>query len=332
MSEEDVEIICGEWEIGDASMSSSGESHNTLFAVQEIKRHPDFGISRGNNKTQYVINDVATIHVTSVDRTVFEKNKIYPGCLPKIGEKNEVAVHAGWSSPPPLSYLQDNAPFHIPYYRDFRKLWHYRMDISACQDPRTNEINGEPLSFPSDTYYPPGLVCGKEQRRYFCPSSGESGSPLMTENGGKFQIDGILSFIKGCGAFSFDQSFGSLWPVLSLFNPATFNLDYSVLYQQSNNPSAYTKLICYMPWIAQQYGLEYNDPGETDQACVEGNGNIEDVTEVESRECRSSPSSYFDVLPSGFQLELTADITELPCIFPFYLDGQRIDDSCIQLG
>ena len=236
-----------------------------------------------------------------------------------MGVRQGVAIHAGWSSPPPLSYLQDNAPFHVQFYRDFRKMWHYRMDISACQDPLTNEINGGPLTFPSDTYYPPGLVCGKEQRRYFCPSSGESGSPLMTDNGGKLQIDGILSFIKGCGAFSFDQDFGSLFPILNIFNPTTFNISYSVLYQQSNNPSVYTKLICFMPWIASQYGLQYNDSEETDQACVKGTGNIEDVTGVESKECRSSPSSYFNFV-------------EFPCIFPFYLDGRRIEDSCVQLG
>ena len=279
-----------------------------------------------------MINDIATIHVSPVDRNIFNQNKIYPGCLPRSGVRQGSAIHAGWSTPPPLSYLQDNAPYHVPYYRDFRKMWHYRMDISTCQDPLTNEINGEPLEFPSDTYYPPGLICGKEQRRFFCPSSGESGSPLMTDNGGKLQIDGILSFIKGCGAFSFDQSFGSLYPVLSLFDPDDFNLDYSVLFQQSNNPSAYTKLSCFLSWIAEQYGLEYSSDPVPDQSCVEGNGNIEDVTEVESRDCRSSPSSYFDVFSSQFQLNFQTDISELPCIFPFYLDGQRNEESCIQLG
>ena len=333
MTGEDVEVICGEWEIGDATMASSAEKYNTIFSIEEIKRHPEFGISRGNNKTQFVINDIATIHVTPVDRSIFDENKIYPGCLPRSRLSKQSAIHAGWSTPPPPSYLQDNAPYHVPYYRDFRKMWHYRIDIAACQDPITNEISDEPLEYPSDTYYPPGLICGKEQRRYFCPSSGESGSPLMTDNDGKgkLQIDGILSFIKGCGAFSFDQSFGSLYPVLSLFDPDDFNLTYSVLYQLSNNPSAYTKLSCFLPWIAEQYGLEYSDP-VPDQACVEGNGNIEDVTEAESRECRSSPSSYFDVYSSEYQLSFTSRIPELPCIFPFYLDGQRNEGSCIQLG
>ena len=156
---------------------------------------------------------------------------------------------------------------------------------------------------------------------------GESGSPLMTDEGGKLQVDGILSFIKGCGVFSFDQSLGDLWGVITF---DLVDLDYSVLFQLSNNPSAYTKLVCFLPWIAEQYGLEYNDPGDTDQACVEGNGNIEDVTEVESRDCRSIPSSYFDIKSSSLLLRF--NVSELPCLFPFYLNGQRIDNSCIQLG
>ena len=76
------------------------------------------------------INDIATIHVPNVDRNIFEENQIYPGCLPKLNTNQQSrAIHAGWSSPPPLKYLQENAPFHFPYFRDFSKRWHYRMDM-----------------------------------------------------------------------------------------------------------------------------------------------------------------------------------------------------------
>ena len=34
MTGDDVEVICGEWEIGDATMSSSGESYNVIFNVE----------------------------------------------------------------------------------------------------------------------------------------------------------------------------------------------------------------------------------------------------------------------------------------------------------
>ena len=205
-------------------------------------------------------------------------------------------------------------------------MWHYRMDLEKCQDPTENDFNGEELKFPSNTYYPPGLVCAKEQRRYFCPSSGESGSALMTEDkdSGKLVIDGLLSFIKGCGAFSFDQSYGSLYPYISLFNPQDFGLEFSVLFQLSNNPSAYTKLSCFLSWIAEQYDLEFESPVEDDVQCVEGTGDIQDVTEVENKDCRSNPSSYFESSPFSVQ-------EELPCLLPFYLENQRIE-ACIQLG
>ena len=262
-----------------------------------------------------------------MDVDVFEKYQIYPGCLQeqKDRKKSKTVIHAGWSSPPPLSYVQQNAPFHLPHYRDFRKLWHYRMDIEKCQDPTKNDFNGEELQFPSNTYYPPGLVCAKEQRRYFCPSSGESGSALMTESkDGQLIIDGLLSFIKGCGAFSFDQSYGSLYPYISLFNPQDFGLEFSVLFQLSNNPSAYTKLSCFLPWIAEQFGLEFESSREDEMQCLEGTGDIEDVTDVENKDCRSNPSSYLESSP--FSVE-----EELPCLLPFYLEDQRIE-ACIQLG
>ena len=272
-----------------------------------------------------------------IDQIHFERNKIYPGCLPKGNfqkeEDAQLGIHSGWSTPPPLSYLQDNAPFHLPYYRDFRKQWHYRMDLVHCEDPSENEINGLPLQFPSKTFYPPGLICAKEQRRYFCPSSGESGSPLMTEDkDGNLVMEGFLSFIKGCGAFSFDQSFGSLWPLISLFDPEEFGLEYSVLFQLSNNPSAYTRLSCFLPWVAAQYNLQYEAPPQLDAECSVGSGVEDEDQEASATDCRSNPSSYFQSSSPAFLEEFDIDGNEFPCIFPFYLDGQKIDNLCIQLG
>ena len=322
----DAEIICGEWEIGDASQTSSGELYNIIFQITEIRRHPGFQISRGTNQTQFVKDDIATIHVVDLDKQVFDDKKLFPACLPQTNshklDKPKRAIHAGWSTPPPVTYVQNNAPYHLPYYRDFRKLWHYRMDVEeTCMDPLVNEINGLPLQFPSNTYYPPGLICAKEHLRHFCPSSGESGSPLMTKRNGSFVAEGILSFIKGCGAFAFDTNFaGKTW----LLDPANFGLQYSSLYQQSNNPPAYTKLVCYLPWIAQQYGLTFEISG--DPSCSVGHGNASDVTDFEARNCRSSPSTYTTTVGNTIPLD------ELPCIFPFFLDGNKINYDCVQLG
>ena len=65
----------------------------------------------------------------------------------------------------------------------------------------------------------------------------------MTENKDrKYEAEGILSFIKGCDDLFFGQSeSGSNWK----------------LFQYSTSPTVYTKLYCFLPWIADQYDLEY---------------------------------------------------------------------------
>ena len=56
---------------------------------------------------------------------------------------------------------------------------------------------GEPLNYPTNSYYPPGTVCATEVLGEFCPTSGESGSPLMVTDGqGRMAAVGISSFIK----------------------------------------------------------------------------------------------------------------------------------------
>ena len=58
----------------------------------------------------------------------------------------------------------------------------------------------------------------------------------------KFKAEGILSFTKGCDSFYLDPT------------DAGNNF---YLSQRSSNPTAYTKIYCYLPWIAKQYGLHY---------------------------------------------------------------------------
>ena len=92
--------------------------------------------------------------------------------------------------------------------------------------------------FTTNTFYPPGTICAKEQFNQFCPTSGESGnivnvmheftdqhyveawamgknfynfqhvsntvsgSPLMTESSeSRLTAEGILSFVKGCSRY-----------------------------------------------------------------------------------------------------------------------------------
>ena len=144
------------------------------------------------------------------------------------------------------------------------------MSITPCKDPTSNDEN-----FKSNTYYPPGIiskhkeleyyyfihfklkigsVCGTEQKQQFCPTSGDSGSVLMVKNEDmEFEAEGLLSFIKSCDTLNF----GPIGPDCSNYR----------LIQSASNPIVYTKLYCFLPWIAHQYGHEYKD-SETDQVQI----------------------------------------------------------------
>ena len=225
-----------------------------------------------------------------------------PACLPlsgDISEKEREAVQAGWSSPPPISVVASEASQFVPQYSDWFKLWHYKMELVPCRDPSVYAIwpSNSAVQFPSNTYYPPGTVCAQEISFGFCPSSGESGSPLIVrENAAhqeRFVVAGILSFTKGCSNFEF-----------GIRNP-----NRSQLKQRSVNPAVYTRLHCSLPWIAEQYNLQLPSSATIDPDCSKGQGNPSDEDI-----CRNAPDKEEE--------------PEVPCIFPFYLDNVE-QNSCV---
>ena len=81
----------------------------------------------------------------------------------------------------------------------------------------------------------------------------------------------------------------------------------ALLFQESINPTIYNKLSCHLPWIAEQYDMDF-DAGDTERECIEGVGSPSGVEEqAETRECRCACS--FESL----------------CIFPFYWEGKYYD-------
>ena len=84
----------------------------------------------------------------------------------------------------------------------------------------------------------------------------------------------------------------------------------SFLNQATRTPAVYTKLSCFLPWIAEQYGMKFDDNNK-DHAldCTHGTGNISDFN---ADLCRS------------------ANIGEEPCIFPFYWNG-KLYEQCVFL-
>ena len=153
--------------------------------IQCFYRHPGFEISRGEGKPQFVVHDIA---VLKVDDTLSQMLSLRPACLPTSDPLPAKAVHAGWSSPPPLretlmlklsyntkneakillmenyklpnimkdikffcSLLEAESNGYVEHYRDFFKLWHLKINISSCKDPEAPDEK-----FPSDSYYPFG--------------------------------------------------------------------------------------------------------------------------------------------------------------------------------
>jgi len=299
MTGADAEIVCGEWETGSIPFSQSGEQFNIILPINEIVRHPNFDTSQGAGPGTG--SDIAIFKVNDQYLTSDRYSLINPTCLPQSTANPSVgstAVHSGWSRPPSLSFLREFAPPYIQYYRDFLKQWHLKMEIAECRDPLINPVNGDNLIYPTDTSYPAGTVCAKEFTRLSCFTTGDSGSPLMIKQSDtRYYTEGILSFIKGCDVFSFGVGASEKRYFLN---------------QQSQNPSVYAKLSCFLPWIALQYGLQYD--GVVGDEC----STTQPSNKQASGECRNTPSNLLEAVQN----------LELPCLFPFYLDGKKYE-SCV---
>jgi len=144
---------------------------------------------------------------------------------------------------------------------------------------------GGTLTYPSNTYYPPATVCATDVTVQSCFSTGDSGSPLMVREEDRpmrYFIEGILSFVKGCEQFVFGVR-------------DTAETKYELL-QNSENPAAYAKLSCHLPWIAEQYGMSYD--AVDDETCIK----TESPSPPYDTKCRQNRGS-----------DLTAK--EHPCIF-----------------
>ena len=77
------------------------------------------------------------------------------------------------------------------------------------------------------------------------------------------------------------------------------------MFQQTEKPSIYTKLSCFLPWIAQQYGMDFTETVEDEnQECTSGSGDINDFN---AEDCRCNCPG------------------ERLCIFPFYWNGKLIE-------
>ena len=63
---------------------------------------------------------------------------------------------------------------------------------------------------------------------------------MVKKSIGRYSVEGVLSFLKGCDVFSMGRN----------NDDTTF---FFASYTES--PLAYTKLSCYLPWVAEEFGL-----------------------------------------------------------------------------
>ena len=288
MTPQDAEILCGEWETGPIPRILSGEKYNVFFPIKKIVRHPSFNVKNGEGLIGGRDISIFKVDDSGIDEYKARSLKLRPACLPPGKRTSKKGIHTGWSRPPPFYIVEAYAPKYLKFYRDFSKQWHFAMDIlDKCEDPQVFPYSNDSLPYPSNTSYPAGAVCAKDRTRKSCFSQGDSGSPLMVREKNRpqrFYVEGILSFVKGCRTFTFGPG----------------GLD-----QFSDNPTAYTKLSCFLPWIAKQYGMEFVQ-GDTEDECVKESGNPNDG---DNKTCNAIHSPE-------------------ECIFPFYYNGVRYD-KCI---
>ena len=108
------------------------------------------------------------------------------------------------------------------------------------------------------------------------------------------------------------------------YSSSATEANFAYISQQSVNPSVYTKVSCYLPWIAEQYDMDYEQTNSVDPDCLNGNGNIDDVT---AKVCRTTPTRS-RAFPSYI---IVNDRAEAQCIFPFSFDGEK-NMGCLVSG
>ena len=99
MTGAEAEVKCGEWD----TATDTEEDYNVILPIEKITLHPDFDISRGELNSQFVANDIATLHVIDENfEQQSQTHKIYPACLPTqhLSDTDAVSgIHSGsvWS-------------------------------------------------------------------------------------------------------------------------------------------------------------------------------------------------------------------------------------------
>ena len=248
----DLLVVCGEWSLGQEPELYSRE-REVVMPVTKLINHPRYSAEQGPGEGY----DIAVYHVDDTRLRQGVHEEVLPACLP---EQSQVSVGskgilAAFKDPLPLSvyYLARFDRTVKKYRADELILRHTRMDVVEC---------GDPAWMASHTFYPRGVLCARDPSAESCLDSGDSGSGLVMPRGdGTFSWVGTLSFYKGCDRAK------------SQFQ------DEKVSNFHGENPGVFSSGVCYLPWIARQYGLTFSRG--SGQGCEQTTGNREDRDKTE---------------------------------------------------
>ena len=225
-------------------------------------------------------------------------------------------LYEGFLQPDECIYfisVSDQLQSFFDVYAHLHKQWHFRMKKISCRDLPIKRPTNLPNYYPTfntNTSYPAGTVCTLEDTPEdpICLTGGESGSPLMSVQAERHTAEGVMSFTRSC---------------LAEIGTKGSRPNKEVLKFTSTSPNVYTKLSCFLPWVAKQYGLVWDNPEPEDPECNVVQGDPADFNQTY---CGTLPDQNVQELGAGQQLPL-----ELPCIFPYFLDEKRYD-GCLQFS
>ena len=235
-------MVCGSKSIAEVPEQLTVQKE-VVLNVLSFTNHPQYDSSKGPvggyDIAVYKVDD-SPLQAKGV---VSLASGIWPACLPKETYLEGVpGVVAGWRDPIPNYFgFTDNEQTAEAYRLVNLELRQARMELmDECRDPDWMEIT-------NSTFYPQGVICARDPSASSCLQFGNSGSGLLLPFAGwlggpqRFSWVGSLSMYKGC-----DQAIATTVDISGTIREA----------MAGENPGIFTQATCYLPWIANEYGME----------------------------------------------------------------------------
>jgi len=281
----DMQIVCGEHNI-DVKPEKYSTEEEIVLTITEIINHPNYepdtirdGVKL-DSKGPYAGSDIAVYRVDDEPlKTKMARKVLWPACLPKEKYTTQRGIFAGWLDPEPYYRIDEDRDLKT-YRNNYLFTKQLQVEEVLCRDPPWMKSN---------TYYPPGTTCYRDPSMTSCFLYGNSGSGVLRrfDETERYSWVGPLSMSKGCD--------------LALIT------DNTITYA-AENPGVFTNAICYLDWIANQYGLRMPANFKKPSTCSDSRGDIKDI---DKKVCRASGEILTQNLPFASSVRFTyCDFTQ----------------------